>query len=90
MKLKYQFTVRQIMDEYVVIPMGEAALKFSGLMNTNDVGAFLWDMLQIERTREELVQALLAEFDVDEATAEQDVAAFIQKLRDLDLLEATA
>jgi len=89
MKLKYQFAVRQIMDEYVVIPMGEAALKFSGMLNTNDVGAFLWRMLRNECSREELIQALLTEFDVDAATAEQDVETFIQKLRDLELLETT-
>ena len=87
MKLKYEFTVRQIMDEYVVIPAGESAIAFSGMIVTNDVGATLWEGLKENTTEEGLVSRLLEEFDADAVTARQDVAEFIANLRKLELLE---
>jgi hypothetical protein len=36
---------------------------------------------------EELVQVLLSQFDVDEATALRDVIAFVDKLKNANLLE---
>lgn len=87
MKLKYEFTIRQIMDEYVVIPAGESAIAVSGMIVTNDVGALLWEELKTDTTEEVLISRLLEEFDTDAATAKQDVAEFIANLHKLELLE---
>ena len=87
MKLKYDFTIRQIMDEYVVIPAGESAIAVSGMVITNDVGALLWEGLKTDTTKAALVARLLEEFDIDAATAGQDVEEFIARLRKLELLE---
>lgn len=89
MKLKYRFVVREIMGEYAVLPSGESALAFSGMVMTNAVGASLWTALQEETTQEELVQRLLDEFEVDRQTAETDVCEFIENLKNLDLLSQT-
>ena len=37
MKLKYEFSVREIAGDYVLVPLGEAALKLSGMITTNEV-----------------------------------------------------
>ena len=87
MKLKYEFTVRKIMDEYVVIPVGESAIAVSGMLVTNDVGATLWEGLKTDTTEEALVARLLEEFDIDAVTAKQDMAEFIANLRKIELLE---
>ncbi|WP_425596724.1 PqqD family protein [Senegalimassilia anaerobia] len=47
----------------------------------------MWNQLSADATEEALVQALLAEYAVDEETARADVAAFLGKLRDADLLD---
>lgn len=87
MKLRYQFTVREIMGEYAVLPSGESALAFTGMVMTNAVGATLWTALQEETTKEALVQRILEEFEVDCQTAEADVDEFVENLQKLDLLE---
>ena len=87
MKLKYEFTVRQIMDEYIVIPAGESAIAVSGMVITNDVGALLWEGLKDHTTEDALIARLLEEFDTDCETAKQDVEEFIAQLRKLELLE---
>ncbi len=86
MRSRYRFTVREIMGEYAVIPMGESALALSGMILTNAVGACLWTALQNETTEQELVQTLLQEFEVDEQTAQTDVNDFLQQLRSLNFL----
>lgn len=86
MKLKYEFAIRQIAGEQVLIPMGSAALKFSGMVTTNEVGAFICQVLKEETDREVLLAAICAEFEVDADTARQDMDAFLQNLDRAGLL----
>lgn len=87
MKLKYEFIVREIVGEYVLVPVGEAALNFGGMITTSEVGAFLMDALKIGASRQTLVDAVLAEYDVDAETAEKDVDEFLANLTELGILE---
>ncbi len=80
MKVSKDFILRQIMDDYMLIPMGEAALEISAILTTNEVGAFLWECLSEETTFEELVQKLVGEFEVEEAVARTDVQEFLDEL----------
>lgn len=86
MRVVSGFIVREIVSQTVAVPSGDSARRLSGLVSLNDCGKFLFELLQTERTEEELVQALVAEYEVDTSTARQDVADFIQLLRDNDLL----
>ncbi len=67
-----------------VIALDEEALVY---LNANPSGAVLWQALAKSATREELVEGLLAEFDVDEATASSDVDRFLADLDARGLLE---
>ncbi len=86
MKLKMEFMLRQVAGYYVVVPVGDACVDFNGMVNLNETGAFLFERLQQETSREELVKALLQEYQVDEATAKQAVDGFVDKLEQADLL----
>ena len=81
MKLKEGFLLRQVAGQTVVLPTGDE-LDLNMMITLNDTGAFLWERLQDETTEDALVEALLGEYDVDEATARKSVAAFVQKLND--------
>lgn len=87
MKLKYEFAVREIAGDFVLVPMGKAALKLSGMISTNAVGAFLWEQLLEENSEERLAGKLVEAFDVDIITAENDVKEFLEQLQKLDLVE---
>lgn len=86
MKLKKGFVLREVAGETVVVPV-EAELNFNGMITLNETAKVLWNALVDETNKEELVKALLSEFNVDEATAQTDVEVFIQKLKGLDFLE---
>ena len=84
MKLKDGFLLRQVAGQTVVLPAGDRDLNM--MITLNDTGAFLWKHLQDETDEAALVAALLEEYDVDQATATQAVAGFVQKLRDHEFL----
>ncbi len=87
MKIKENFLLRKISDSFVVVPVGDAVVDFSGLINLNESGAMLFEMLQKGAEEEDLVQALLSEYDVTEDVARADVLKFIAKAKDADVLE---
>lgn len=83
MKIKDGFIYRQVAGQHVVIPVGENIADFNGIVNLNETAAFMWLKLQEGSSQEQLVAALQHEFDVDAQQALQDVAAFVQDLREL-------
>ena len=85
MKIKDGYILRQIAGEYVVIPSGED-LDLNLMITLNETGSFLWQRLAEGAEKEDLVKALLAEYDVDEARAQKAVEAFIEKLQEHDFL----
>lgn len=87
MKIKAGFLLRTVADNQVVIPTGDAAVKFHGMMTLNGVAAFLWKTLESDIDRDGLVDALLSAYDVDRARAESDVDAFLAQLRQNGFLE---
>ncbi len=87
MKLKYEFNVREIAGEYILVPMGAGALQFSGMVTTNAVGATICDCLKEDTTDTAIVKRLLEEFDIDEATARKDMYAFLESLTKAGLLQ---
>ena len=87
MKLKYEFVERLIVDEYVLVPAGEAARTFGGMITTSEVGATIMRALNRDVSQAELLALLMEEYDVDAQTANSDLNAFVQQLRELNVLE---
>lgn len=83
---KEGFLLRKLGNEYVAVAMGKARKSFNGLIRMNDTGKILWDCLKEDRTEEELVKYLTAEYEVSEAEAGADVHAFAEKLKKAGIL----
>lgn len=81
MKLKDGFILRDVAGQTVVLPTGDE-LNLNMMITLNETGKFLWEKLGQEISEEALVAALLAEYDVDEATAKAAVTGFVAKLND--------
>jgi hypothetical protein len=61
-------------------------LDSSQYLTVRGSGVYLFELLGVERDRDELVAALLARFEVDEGTARDDVDRFLADLADAGLL----
>lgn len=78
--------LREVAGNNVVVAIGKATVDFNGLISLNDTGTFLWKLLEKGATKEELLMAILDQYDIDGARAKRDIAAFIEKLKGADLL----
>ena len=88
MKIKKGFVVKEIAGQYVVVALGPASKIFNGIIKLNDSGKFIWDMLEKGSEKQDIVDALLNEYDgVDLETAEADVQKFIDQLKGANILE---
>ena len=80
MKIKDGFELREIADNYVVIPTESRVVDFSSMIMLNEVSAFLWLQLLEDKTENDLLKAVLSEYDVDKETAASDIKVFIKEL----------
>lgn len=87
MKLKKGLIQHQVMDDSMWIPTGDLSEIFKGMLRGNGTARFLLEHLLEDSTREELVDALLEEYDVERKQAETDVDNFVEMLNREGLLE---
>ncbi|MBE6823713.1 MAG: PqqD family protein [Ruminococcaceae bacterium] len=87
MKIKEGFVLKAVAGSHLVVPLGSHVVDFASIIKLSDTGAFLWAQLNDDKTKEDLVTALTAEYDVDTDTASKDIDKFIQKLKEADLIE---
>ena len=80
MKIGKDFVLREISGDYIIIPTGKTTLEFNGLITVNEIGAFLWEMLQNDVALEDMVAGVLKEYDVEENVAKEDIQEFLNVL----------
>lgn len=82
MELKKEFMMRKIDDENLLIPIGDTASAFNGIVTLNEVGAFIWEKLPVCADEEALLRCVMEEYEVDEQTARADLSAFLKRFRE--------
>jgi len=87
MKIKSDYVLREIGDQFVVVPINEEAIKFNGIITLNKSGKVLYNTLQNDVTESDLVKSLLDVYEVSEEKANEDVKNFINILKEKNLLE---
>ena len=87
MKINGRFVVRDIAGDTVIVPVGETALKYNGMITTNKTGAALGSALENETDFDSLIRLLVEKYEVDQDTAASDVKAFLEQMRKAGLLE---
>ena len=80
-KLKKNLNVTDLSGEKVMIDF-ESGKYFMIKGAGNDI----WDLIQNEITVEEIVDRLLAEYDVSREECEKSVEEFIEKLKELEFI----
>lgn len=85
MKIKDCFILREVAGQTVVIPTGDE-INTNMMITLNETGTFLWKLLETDTNEAVLTAALLAEYDVDEVTAQKAVQNFVATLKKHDFL----
>lgn len=88
MRLKSGFVLEEVAGTFLAVAVGERAEELKVLIKLNSTGAFLWKILaERDVTEEELVLALLAEYDVDAELAKRSVRDFLKIVSDGGLID---
>ena len=87
MKAKQGFILRNVVEEHILMPIDENIGIYKGAVLLNSTSAFVWEKLQQDISRDDLLSAILEEFDIDEATAEKDLDQLLEKLDQMNLIE---
>ena len=81
MLINKDFTIQKVGTSYLAVPVGETSKHFHGMIRLNETGAFLWNLMaEKDCTEADLVEALLAEYEVEREIAERDVHAVVELL----------
>lgn len=87
MKRKDGYMMREVADNWVVVATGEESKNFNGIVKMNETSAFLFQMLEKEQTKEEMIHALTESYEVGEEKAAEDVDQFCRTLLDAGILK---
>ena len=80
MKTKKGFNLRTVCGENIIVAEGLDNIDFSRIINLNERADFLWKNIQEKDFDVDMLTDLLTEeYDVDEATARQDIEKLIDE-----------
>ena len=86
MRIKSGFVIREIAGQYMAVPVGERVNDLHGMIALNETGAFIWKLLENEKTEEDLARALTEEYEVSYEEALEAVREFRELLSSDSLL----
>ncbi|MBP5429264.1 MAG: PqqD family protein [Clostridia bacterium] len=86
MRIVPGFVVREVGGKTFAVATGALAKKFHGMITLAGSGKEIWETLQEDTTEDQIVDKLLAVYDVDRETAARDVSGFVARLREAGLL----
>ena len=87
MKKKERFIGRNIMNQHVLMPFGETAHRFNGMIMTTETGAFIWEHIEEVSSAEEMASLLTQEFEVSYEEALADVTALFDNFKQAGWIE---
>ena len=87
MKIKNGFITKKVAGDVIVIPAEQALVDFKAIITLNETGAYLWELLKEDTSREKLLEDMLKEYDSDEKTLSADINEFLSVLEEKGLLE---
>lgn len=89
MKIKQGFILRDMGEFSVVVASGERLKEYNCMITLNSSAKLLWEMLEKGATKEELLKAILDEYEVQESVANEHIEGFLNKLKEASILENT-
>ncbi|MBN3490890.1 PqqD family protein [Acholeplasma equirhinis] len=87
MKVKSEYVLKTVGDQFIVVPIGQEAVKFHGMLTLNETGKFLFENLKEEISLEDLTKKLVDEYDVSAEVAAADVLKFVNILKERNIME---
>jgi hypothetical protein len=78
---------RKTGSEYVLVPVTNNIADMNSVYTLNETGAFIWDKIDGKRNVEEIIDALIAEYDTERETAKRDVFDFVENMKEFLIID---
>lgn len=79
--MKGNYKVKPYFDQFIVYGTGQTSWNKDAVLVLNEVGNFIFSFLEKDASIEEVIDALVLEYEVDEDTARKDTEEFIGILK---------
>ncbi len=83
--IRQGYVVREIAGEFIAVPVDSSC--GTNIIILNPVSKFLWEELQNEKSFDELLDAMLKNYEVSKEEAEADLKDFIMQLIENGLMK---
>ena len=87
MKARPGFILREVVGEKILMPTGDNIGQFNGTVLLNDLSAFVWQQLQNPVSRDDLLRAILDEYEVEENVAAADLDKLLRTFEEYGVIE---
>ncbi len=87
MKINKEMILREIAGDNILVPSADAVLDLNGLFVVTETGAFIWNVLPMVNSEDEIIEKMLEEYEIDRETAQNDIAEFLEKLRSFGIID---
>ena len=84
------FVTRRIAGETLILPVTGHVANLDSIYVMNDVGTRIWELLEAPTAVERIADTLSREFEVSPESALDDVAEFLNALRERGLIDYLA
>ena len=81
------FVSRKIVDEVILVPISHKVGEVDCLYALNEVGARIWELVDGNRSLQELRDAIVEEFEVSKTEAQEDLAVLIEQLKEIGAIQ---
>ena len=71
---------RKTGNEYVLVPISNNIADMNSVYTLNETGAFIWELIDGKRDIETIIAEMIKEYEIDDATAREDVMSFMEKM----------
>jgi len=71
---------RKTGNEYILVPIANNIADMNSVFTLNETGAFIWEHIDGKRDLEEIILELTKEYEIDEASAKEDVMSFVDRM----------
>lgn len=77
---------RKIAGELVLVPIRQNTGDLQCIYNLNEVAARIWELIDAQRSLEDIVSVIVEEYEVDHAQASNDVEVLAVQLKEMGLI----
>ena len=87
MRRKDNFVIQNVGGENLLVPLGAQVMDMNAIITLNGTSAYIWSLLDQDRSIDELAAAVVERFAVDPIRARADIQTFINEITNLGLLQ---